>query len=87
MSSKCCKNTFAGSSIARFTFLVLVAASTVTAQSFQDFVTRLTAVPNIQRQAVVDSFFTVSRSYPVADNDTTVFFVSQGWVSSVRCQL
>ena len=82
MSPECRRNTFDSSCIARFSFLVLIAASTATAQTFQDFVTRSAVVPDTQRQAVVDSFFAVSRSYPVADNDTTVFFVYQGGVSS-----
>jgi enterochelin esterase-like enzyme len=81
MSAGYHRNAFARFFFARFTILILIACTSATAQSVQDFVTRLSVLPEAQRQAVVDSFFTVSRTYPVADNDTTVFFVYQGGVA------
>ncbi|NQV02443.1 MAG: hypothetical protein HQ542_07345 [Bacteroidia bacterium] len=62
-----------------FIMLALIFLITgIQAQSFQQFVDYLNALPENQRQAKVDSFMNAGHAFPYTEMDTLVAFVYQG---------
>ncbi|RPH96731.1 T9SS C-terminal target domain-containing protein [candidate division KSB1 bacterium] len=57
--------------------------SLASAQTFQDFLSRVNAVPEGERGAIVDSFITAVGIFPCIEFDTTVHYVYRGAANSV----
>lgn len=56
-------------------FFLLLLPSTALAQSFSAFLARVHSVPEPSRQEAVDSLLALHPTFPLADNDTTVYFL------------
>lgn len=61
----------------------LTLAGCTRAQTFQDFLDHVYALPGSARQAVTDSFLTANPVLPYLDNDTTACFIWKGNAQSV----
>lgn len=64
-------------------FFSLIAASSGTAQTFQDFVNRVNTAPEAERTAIVDSFMAAVPSFPLVEQNVNVVFLYRGSVGSV----
>ncbi|MFH0990963.1 MAG: alpha/beta hydrolase-fold protein [bacterium] len=62
---------------------LVTSTALVSAQSFPTFLSKLTAVNESERPALVESYLTVSRTYPIIENDTLVYFIYRGPATSV----
>ncbi|MFH1161591.1 MAG: alpha/beta hydrolase-fold protein [bacterium] len=60
-----------------FLYMIFQIAGTY-AQSFQQFIEQLYALPEAQRQAAVDSFLNAGHTFPFTESDTLVSFVYRG---------
>lgn len=76
-----------GKRIGRITFaqilFLIVLFNESPAQTFQDFVDRVTAAPVAAREAIVDSFMAAAPAFPLIENDTVAHFVYRGITSRV----
>ncbi len=63
--------------------MILIFASDLAADSFEDFLDRLAAAPSTQRERLVDSLMHASGSFPLVENDTRVHFIYRGNASRV----
>lgn len=63
--------------------ILLLAAATGEAQTFQDFLLRVTSAPEPQRAAIVDSFMTATPRFPLIERDTLCHFLYRGTATSV----
>jgi len=64
--------------------LLLFTARISRGQTFQDFVNRVSAAPEMQRAALVDSFMGALPSFPFIEQDSTVHFLYRGGASRVN---
>jgi enterochelin esterase family protein len=64
--------------------LLLGLSVSVTAQTFNDFLYRLTSVPDSQRTAIVDSFMSACPQFPYLEQDTLAHFIYRGEVSQAN---
>ncbi len=64
-------------------FLLLISTTSLRAQTFQDFVTRVNSAPEAQRTAIVDSFMTAAGAFPFIEQDTLAHYIYRGAVNSV----
>jgi len=64
--------------------LVLVIPFAARAQTFQDFINRVNAVPDSERTAIVDSFMNAAGNLPLRERDTACHFIYRGGASSVN---
>ncbi len=67
---------------ASFLFLAFLFTS-ARAQEFQGFLTRVDSLPDSERTAVVDSFMSATKSFPVIEQDSVVHFIYRGSATSV----
>lgn len=65
------------------TLFAICAASSLPAQTFQDFINRVNANPENQRTAIVDSFMTAAGAFPFIEQDTLAHFIYRGSANSV----
>ena len=56
---------------------MVVSSANGLGQNFEKLVARISALPTNQQQVVADSFMSASRTLPLLENDTTVFFINQ----------
>lgn len=64
-------------------FFLLLTPVNAPAQSFEQFISQLYALPESRRTAAVDTFMAHAASIPFMDNDTTAVFIYRGNASSV----
>ncbi|MCX6243213.1 MAG: alpha/beta hydrolase-fold protein [Bacteroidetes bacterium] len=67
-----------------FFFLFILISVSVNAQAFQKFIQSLNRLPENARQAKVDSFLTVNRTYPLIEDDTICNFIYTGDAADVK---
>ncbi len=63
--------------------ILFLMTSTAVTQTFQNFLNRVTAAPEPQRSAIVDSFMNATPSFPFIEGGTTAHFIYRGSASSV----
>ncbi len=64
-------------------FLLMTAASSGAAQTFQDFINRVNATPEAERTAIADSFMAAVPSFPLIEQNVNVVFLYRGNGGSV----
>ena len=62
---------------------LLLTVSSLQAQSFQDFLEELYALPDSLRPALVDSFMNANEQFPLLEADTLAHFIYNSGVSSI----
>ncbi len=62
---------------------IILFTTVLSAQSFQTFISRVLNAPDTAKTRLVDSFMTANTHLPYFDNDTTVYFVYRGNLTSV----
>ncbi len=62
---------------------IILFTTVLSAQSFQTFVTRVLNAPDTAKTRIVDSFMTANTKLPYFENDTTVYFIYRGNMTSV----
>jgi len=70
----------------RLTMILIVLLAFVlsaTAQTFQDFLSRINSAPDSLRGAIVDSFMNAAGSFPYIEGDTLTHFIYRGAGSSI----
>jgi enterochelin esterase-like enzyme len=65
-------------------FLLVFISGALSAQTFSQFIEYLDGLPQGDRQAKVDSFFSANHSYPLIELDMAVHFIYKGTPTSVK---
>ena len=63
--------------------LALLLGGVAPSQSFSDFIIRVNIAPDVQRNALVDSFLNAHDTWPLAEQDTLLHFVFRGPATDV----